>query len=85
MARGETQEGLRTRNTIRSSSLTPRGASRDQTMGAHERSGSIRAATFRDSNAMMRNPSTESRGSIKPAAQDELRTSPARRGVESNR
>jgi len=90
VARGEIQEGVRTRSAVRSSSLirersAVRGTSRDQTMGAHERSGSMRAATFRDSNAMMNGPSTDARGSIRPAPQGELRTSTTGRGGAPSR
>src|SRR5205814_1209637 len=63
-ARGELRQGVRTRDTVRSASLTRersavRGMTHDQTGGVGERSGSVRAATMRDSNAMMRGASTD--------------------------
>jgi hypothetical protein len=92
-ARGTIQEGVSTRNTLRSASLTRersavRRTSRDQAMGVHERSGSVRAATVRDSNAMMRGPSADRRGGdvwSAPQVGGELRTGTAGRGGAPSR
>jgi hypothetical protein len=81
-ARGEFREGVGARDTVRSANVTRersavRGTSRDQTVGVRDRSGSVRAATMRDSNAMMRGPSTDGRGGnvgSAPQAGGELRT-----------
>ena len=79
-ARGEIREGVGARDTLRSASVTRersavRGTSRDQTVGVS--SGSVRAATMRDSNARMSGPSTDGRGASvgsAPQAGGELRT-----------
>jgi hypothetical protein len=66
-----------------------RGTSRDQTVGVGERSGSVRAATMRDSNAMMRGgASTDGRGGnvgSAPQAGGELRTGTTGRGGAPSR
>jgi len=91
-ARGEIREGVGARDTVRSASVTRersavRGTSRDQTVG--ERSGSVRAATMRDSNAMMRGgASTDGRGGnvgSAPQAGGELRTGTTGRGGAPSR
>lgn len=95
-ARGEIREGVGARDTVRSASVTRersavRGTSRDQTVGVGvgERSGSVRAATMRDSNAMMRGgASADGRGGnvgSAPQVGGELRTGTTGRGGAPSR
>jgi len=98
MARGEIREGVRTRDTVRSASVTDernavRATSRDQTVGLRERNGTARVRadsgiTMRGGNDTTRAPSTDGRGGnigAGPQAGGELRTGTTGRGGAPSR